>query len=83
MSGTGRVLASEVLIVTPAIRNLIRDMKIEQIYLAMQTGVKFGMQTMNQALYDLYAKRHITYQQAMDSSIDKDDLKRMLQKVGV
>ncbi len=61
-SGSGRVLASEVLTMTPAIRNLIREMKIEQIYLAMQTGGKYGMQTMNQSLYDLYTRRQIPYQ---------------------
>ncbi|MBN1621941.1 MAG: type IV pilus twitching motility protein PilT [Endomicrobiales bacterium] len=83
MSGSGRVLTSEVLIVTPAIRNLIRDMKIEQIYLSMQTGGKFGMQTMNQSLYDLYLRRQITYQNAIDASTDKDDLKRILQKTSV
>jgi twitching motility protein PilT len=81
-SGSGRVLTAEVLVITPAIRNLIREMKLEQIYLAMQTGSKFGMQTMNQNLYDLYTNRKITYQTALDSSMDPDDLKRMLQKVG-
>lgn len=79
-SGAGRVLASEVLIITPAIRNLVREMKIEQIYLAIQTGGKFGMQTMNQSLYDLYTRRQIPYQTAIESSSDQDDLKRLLQK---
>jgi twitching motility protein PilT len=82
-SGSGRVLASEVLVVTPAIRNLIREMKIEQIYLAMQTGGKFGMQTMNQSLYELYNHRQIPYQTALESSTDPDDLKRILQKTTV
>jgi len=49
-SGTGRVLAAEILMVTSAIRNLIREQKIEQMQLAIQTGGKFGMQTMNQSL---------------------------------
>jgi twitching motility protein PilT len=80
ISGTGRVLAAETLIVTPAIRNLIREMKIEQIYLAMQTGGKFGMQTMNQALNELYAKRQLSYQTALEASTDPDDFKRILQK---
>jgi twitching motility protein PilT len=62
------------------VRNLIREMKLEQIYLSMQTGGKFGMQTMNQSLYDLYINRKITYQTALDSSMDPDDLKRILQK---
>lgn len=79
-SGTGRVLSSEVLIVTPAIRNLIREQKIEQISLAMQTGGKFGMQTMNQSLYDLYSRRQITYQEAILHSTDLEELKRLIQK---
>jgi twitching motility protein PilT len=80
MSGSGRVLACEVLIVTPAIRNLIREMKIEQIYIAMQTGGKYGMQTANQALADLYLRRQISYQEALMRTTDVDDLKRLLQK---
>lgn len=79
-SGSGRILACEVLVVTPAIRNLIREMKIEQIYLSMQTGGKFGMQTMNQALYDLYSRRQIPYQTAIDASPDPEDFKRIMQK---
>lgn len=79
-SGSGRVLATEVLMLTPAIRNLIREMKIEQIYLAIQTGSKFGMVTMNQSLYDLYCRRQITYQTAIDSSPERDDLSRIMQK---
>ncbi|HRY30436.1 MAG TPA: type IV pilus twitching motility protein PilT, partial [Elusimicrobiota bacterium] len=79
-SGAGRVLASEVLVVTPAVRNLIREQKVEQIALAMQTGGKLGMQTMNQSLYDLYVRRQITYQTAVEHSLDQEDLKRMLPK---
>jgi twitching motility protein PilT len=79
-SGSGRLLACEVLVVTPAVRNLIREMKLEQVYLSIQTGGKFGMQTMNQSLYDLYMSKKITYQTAIDSSMDPDDLKRILQK---
>ncbi len=75
----GRVLACEVLRVTPAIRNLIREQKTEQIALAMQTGGKFGMQTMNFALYNLYMKRLITYQTAMMVSTDPDELRRLVQ----
>lgn len=82
-SGAGRVLANEVLVVTPAIRNLVREMKVEQIYLSMQTGGKFGMQTMNQSLYDLYTRRQIPYQIALDASTDQDDLKRLLQKTTI
>ncbi len=78
--GVGRILACEVLIVTAAIRNLIRDMKTEQVYLAMQTGAKYGMQTMNTSLFDLVTRKQITYQEAMEITSDADDLKRLLQK---
>ncbi len=83
MNGLGRVLASEVLIVTPAIRNLIRDEKTEQIMISMQTGAKFGMQTMNMALYDLYTRHQISFQEAVSASTDPDDLKRLLQRSGI
>ncbi|MFH1380357.1 MAG: type IV pilus twitching motility protein PilT [bacterium] len=79
-SGTGRILASEILMVTPAIRNLVREQKIEQISLSMQTGGKFGMQTMNQSLHDLYTRRQITYQEAISHSTDLEELKRLIQK---
>src|SRR6202171_1365654 len=52
--GTGRVMAAEILVVTPAIRALIRDDKVHQIYSSMQAGKKWGMQTLNDALYALY-----------------------------
>ena len=69
MSGQGRVLSIEVMIPTPAIRNLIREDKIHQIYSSMQTGQsKFGMQTMNQALLDLYLRRLISYDEALGRS---------------
>ncbi len=80
MSGKGRVLAVEVLVVTPAIRNLIRDAKTEQIMISMQTGAKFGMQTLNMALHDLYARRLISFQEAIAASTDPDDLKRIMQR---
>ncbi len=83
MNGLGRVLATEVLIVTPAIRNLIRDEKTEQIMISMQTGAKYGMQTMNMALYDLYARHQISFQEAISASADPDDLKRLLQRGGI
>ena len=69
MSGQGRVLSIEVMIPTPAIRNLIREDKIHQIYSSMQTGQsKFGMQTMNQSLLDLYLRRLISYDEALGRS---------------
>lgn len=84
--GDGRVLALEVLIPTPAIRNLIREDKIHQIYSMMQTGQeKLGMQTMNQSLYDLYTKGQITYETALGKSPIPDELIKMIEKnlVGV
>lgn len=79
-SGSGRVLACEVMVVTAAIRNLIREMKTEQIYLSIQTGGKYGMQTMNQSLYDLYMKRKITYNEAINSSTEVEELKKMINR---
>jgi twitching motility protein PilT len=79
-SGQGRVMAAEILIATPALRNVIREQKVEQIPLAIQTGGKLGMQTMNQSLADLYRQKRITYQEAMQHSLDPEDLKRLLQR---
>ena len=77
-SGMGRALACELLIVTSAVRNLIREQKIEQIQLSIQTGAKFGMQTMNQSLANLCRARKITLQEAFLHSTDPEDLKRLL-----
>jgi twitching motility protein PilT len=79
--GQGRVMSLEVLIPTPAIRNLIRDDKIHQIYSTMQTGQeKFGMQTMNQSLATLYQKRLITLETAIGASSMKDELEQMISR---
>ncbi len=77
-SGTGRSLACELLMVTSAVRNLIREQKIEQIQLSIQTGGKFGMQTMNQSLATLCREKKITLQEAFLHSTDPEDLKRLL-----
>lgn len=83
-SGSGRVLAVEVLVPNPAIRNLIREEKIHQIYSQMQVGqAKFGMQTMNQSLFSLYSRRLITLEDAMAYSPDLDEFRQMLQTGGV
>lgn len=79
-SGTGRVLAAEVLMVTSAIRNMVREQKVEQIQLAIQTGGKFGMQTMNQSIADLYKAGRITFQEALTRSLDPEDLRRLIQR---
>jgi len=83
--GKGRVCSLEILVPTPAIRNLIRDDKVHQIYGAMQTGQeKIGMQTANQSLASLYQKRLITLDVAMGSSSNKEELQDMINRgVGV
>ncbi|PIS47120.1 MAG: type IV pili twitching motility protein PilT [Elusimicrobia bacterium CG08_land_8_20_14_0_20_51_18] len=78
--GNGRVLACEVLMATSAVKNLVREQKIEQINTVIQTGGKYGMVTMNQSLVDLYRKQKITYQEAVNRSPDPEDLKKLLQK---
>jgi twitching motility protein PilT len=80
-SGQGRVLAVELLVPNPAIRNLIREDKIHQIYSMMQTGQsKFGMQTMNQSLYELYSKGVLTYEDAVGRSPVPDEIIQWIQK---
>jgi twitching motility protein PilT len=65
----------------PAIRNLIRDDKVHQIYSTMQTGQeKMGMQTMNQCLATLYQKRLVTLDIAMSASSLKDELEQMISR---
>lgn len=79
--GKGRVLAMEILIPNPAIRNLIRENKIHQIYSAMQMGQeKFGMQTMNQSLASLYFRRLITLDTAMAVSSNQEELIDIIQR---
>ncbi|MBZ0160604.1 type IV pilus twitching motility protein PilT [Candidatus Methylomirabilis sp.] len=80
-NGRGRVLALEIMIPNPAIRNLIREDKIHQIYSTMQTGQeKFGMQTMNQSLLGHYLRRNITLGEAMFRSLMPDELAQMVQR---
>ena len=78
--GPGRVLACEVMIPNPAIRNLIREDKVHQIYTQMQVGQdKFGMITLNQSLFNLAQRRLITTDEAFSRTSDPDELKTMLQ----
>lgn len=80
-SGKGRVLAVEIFIPTPAIRNLIREDKTHQIYSMMQAGQsKFGMQTMNQSLFELYKKGELSYEDALAKSTIPDELLSMMQR---
>ena len=75
--GRGRAMAVEIMVATPAIRALIRDDKIHQIYSAMQAGKKHGMQTMNDSLYQLYVQREILMEEALRCSPDPNALMRM------
>jgi len=80
-NGEGRVAALEILIATPAIRNLIRDDKIHQIYGTMQAGQeKLGMQTMNQSLARLVERRVITRELAINTSSNREELTTLLQR---
>jgi twitching motility protein PilT len=79
--GTGRILCAEVLVCTPAIKAVIRESKVHQIYSLMQAGQKFGMQTMNQALLQAVLDKHLTPEDAMDRSMDRIELDGMIQKV--
>jgi twitching motility protein PilT len=79
--GKGRAMAMEILIPNPAIRNLIREDKIHQIYSSMQSGQeKFGMQTFNQSLFSLYQQRLITLEAALNRSSNPDELQDMVQR---
>lgn len=82
--GGGRVVALEIMIPNPAIRNLIREDKVHQIYSIMQTGQsKFGMQTLNQSLYDLYVKKQISYEDCVGRSSNVEELIQMLSRSGL
>jgi twitching motility protein PilT len=78
MGGKGRAMAAEILVVTPAIRALIRDDKIHQIYSMMQSGKKYGMQTMNDALYNLYMSKTVALEEVLRASHDQSELMRMI-----
>ena len=84
-SGSGRVVSLEIMVPTAAIRNLIREDKIHQIYSAMQTGQeKAGMQTANQSLATLYFKKMISLETAMGASSNREELQDMINRgVGV
>jgi twitching motility protein PilT len=77
-NGRGRVLVCEVMVCTPAIRATIRDDKVHQIYGLMQAGQKFGMQTMNQGLFNACIKGEISTEEAMRRTTDSEELSGML-----
>ncbi|MGF1487270.1 MAG: type IV pilus twitching motility protein PilT [Prochloraceae cyanobacterium] len=74
----GRCLAQEIMIITPAIANLIREGKAAQVYSAIQTGMKLGMQTMEQALAGLVNSDNISFEEAMSKSSKPDELQRLI-----
>jgi twitching motility protein PilT len=73
--GSGRVAAHEIMIGTPAIRNLIREAKVAQMYSAIQTGQGFGMQTLDQNLQDLVRRNVVTVEEARNKAANKDNFK--------
>jgi twitching motility protein PilT len=84
IGGNGRVMAMEILVPNVAVRNLIREDKIHQIYSAMQSGQdKFGMQTFNQSLASLYFQRQITLETAMQRSSMPDELQDIISRGAV
>ncbi|MGH7464453.1 MAG: type IV pilus twitching motility protein PilT [Longimicrobiales bacterium] len=80
VKGDGRVAAVEIMICTPAVRACIRDDKVHQIYSIMQAGKKYGMQTLNDALYQLYIGGEVTLEDALQHSSDPNELLRMCGK---
>jgi twitching motility protein PilT len=76
--GSGRVVATEVMICTPAVRASIRDDKVHQIYSIMQAGKKHGMQTLNDSLYQLYVQREVLLEDCMKASSDPNEFLRMV-----
>lgn len=80
--GGGRVCAMEILVPTPAVRNLIREGKTHQIYSVMQTGQKYGMQTMDTSLADLYNRGKISYDMAAMKAHDIESFKSLIGRAG-
>ncbi len=76
--GRGRIMCAEIMVATPAIRALIRDDKIHQIYSALQSGKKHGMQTMADAIYQSYMARDITKEEALRAAPDYNEFLRMI-----
>jgi twitching motility protein PilT len=74
----GRTVAIEVMVATPAVRNLIREGKVHQIYSAMQAGARYGMRCMDQSLAELVRAGRITYEVAIERAVNAEDLRRLL-----
>ncbi len=80
--GRGRAVATEVMVATPAIRNLIREGKTHQIYSAMQAGAAHGMHTMDQHLADLVRRGVITYEHGLEKAHHAEDFARLVGRAG-
>ncbi|MCL1971769.1 MAG: type IV pilus twitching motility protein PilT [Endomicrobia bacterium] len=78
MSGQGMVLSTEIMMMNAAMRNIIREMKTEQIYSQIQMGNKYGMQTMNQSMADNVLRKKISKATAFEYTTNKDELERIL-----
>jgi twitching motility protein PilT len=76
--GQGRTVAAEIMVATPAVRNLIREGKVHQIYSSMQAGARFGMKSMDQSLAELVRAGKITFDVALERAANADDLRRLL-----
>jgi twitching motility protein PilT len=80
MVGGGRIAAAEILVVTPAVRNIIREAKSHQIDAVIQTGAEFGMQSMDRVLVNLINEGKITYEEAKGYAVDPAEFERLLRK---
>jgi len=78
--GKGRVVAAEVLVATPAVRNLIREAKVHQIYSMMQAGARHGMRTMDQSLANLVKSGHLSFELAVQQCHDPNEVARLAGK---
>jgi twitching motility protein PilT len=76
--GTGRAVACEVLVATPAIRNLIREGKVHQIYSMLQAGGKYGMVTMDMSLAQLVRTGQVSLEDAFERCSNEDDVRRLI-----
>jgi twitching motility protein PilT len=76
--GKGRVVAAEVMVATPAVRNLIREGKTHQIYSSMQAGGKYGMRTMDQSLAELVKTGVIELEVALERCANEEDIRRLI-----
>ena len=78
VGGQGRTVAAEIMVATPAVRNLIREGKVHQIYSAMQAGARYGMRSMDQSLAELVRAGRITFDVALERAANPEDLRRLL-----